>query len=134
MDFVDFFQQDYVMDVETREKPGTPPILQILRAALALEVQHLLRVDEIERREKRITQRALGRLAAEREVEFVGNQSLANRVGIVSLNIRHPNTGYLHPRFVVRLMNDLFGIQARSGCSCAGPYGHRLLGIDQAGL
>ncbi|MFO0005044.1 MAG: aminotransferase, partial [bacterium] len=28
------------------------------------------------------------------------------------------------------LLNDLFGIQARGGCSCAGPYGHRLLGID----
>ena len=26
------------------------------------------------------------------------------------------------------LLNDLFGIQARGGCSCAGPYGHRLLG------
>src|SRR5690606_14306836 len=24
----------------------------------------------------------------------------------------------------------LFGVQARGGCSCAGPYGHRLLGID----
>ena len=24
----------------------------------------------------------------------------------------------------------MFGIQARGGCSCAGPYGHRLLGID----
>jgi len=31
---------------------------------------------------------------------------------------------------VVALRNDLFGIQARGGCSCAGPYGHRLLGID----
>ena len=29
------------------------------------------------------------------------------------------------------LLNDLFGIQSRAGCSCAGPYGHRLLGIDQ---
>ena len=28
------------------------------------------------------------------------------------------------------LLNDLFGIQSRGGCSCAGPYGHRLLGID----
>jgi hypothetical protein len=28
------------------------------------------------------------------------------------------------------VLNDLFGIQARGGCSCAGPYGHRLLGID----
>lgn len=32
---------------------------------------------------------------------------------------------YLHHHFVVTLLNDLYGIQARSGCSCAGPYGHR---------
>jgi hypothetical protein len=31
---------------------------------------------------------------------------------------------------VVAVLNDLFGIQSRGGCSCAGPYGHRLLGID----
>jgi hypothetical protein len=31
---------------------------------------------------------------------------------------------------VVALLNDLFGIQARGGCSCAGPYGHSLLNID----
>ncbi|HZD69920.1 MAG TPA: aminotransferase, partial [Actinomycetes bacterium] len=31
---------------------------------------------------------------------------------------------------VVAILNDLFGIQSRGGCSCAGPYGHRLLGID----
>ena len=30
------------------------------------------------------------------------------------------------------LLNDLFGIQARGGCSCAGPYGHSLLGMDLA--
>jgi hypothetical protein len=36
----------------------------------------------------------------------------------------------LHHNFVVAVLNDLFGIQARGGCSCAGPYGHRLLGID----
>ena len=28
-------------------------------------------------------------------------------------------------------MNDLFGIQTRAGCSCAGPYGHTLLGISE---
>ena len=39
---------------------------------------------------------------------------------------------YLHHNFVVALLNDLFGIQARGGCSCAGPYGHRLLAIGPA--
>ncbi|KAL4351858.1 hypothetical protein GQ457_06G034670 [Hibiscus cannabinus] len=37
----------------------------------------------------------------------------------------------LHGPFVATLLNDLFGIQARGGCACAGPYGHGLLGIDQ---
>jgi hypothetical protein len=31
---------------------------------------------------------------------------------------------------VVRLLNDLFGIQSRGGCACAGPYAHRLLDIS----
>jgi hypothetical protein len=44
--------------------------------------------------------------------------------------IRAPSGRYLHHNFVVSLLNDLQGIQSRGGCSCAGPYGHRLLGID----
>ena len=44
--------------------------------------------------------------------------------------MRSPSGRYLHHNFVVALLNDLFGIQSRGGCSCAGPYGHRLLGID----
>jgi hypothetical protein len=44
--------------------------------------------------------------------------------------VRRPGGRYLHHNFVVALLNDLFGIQSRGGCSCAGPYGHRLLGID----
>jgi selenocysteine lyase/cysteine desulfurase len=31
---------------------------------------------------------------------------------------------------MVKLLNDLFGIQMRGGCSCAGTYGHYLLHID----
>ena len=53
------------------------------------------------------------------------------RLSIVSFVVRHRGR-YLHHNFVVALLNDLFGIQARGGCSCAGPYGHRLLGIDLA--
>ncbi|KAJ7567587.1 hypothetical protein O6H91_02G154000 [Diphasiastrum complanatum] len=36
----------------------------------------------------------------------------------------------LHGRFVTKLLSDLFGIQARGGCSCAGAYAHSLLNID----
>ena len=47
----------------------------------------------------------------------------------MSFTVRHDGR-YLHHNFVVAVLNDLFGIQSRGGCSCAGPYGHRLLGID----
>ena len=48
----------------------------------------------------------------------------------MSFVVRRPSGRYLHHNFVVALLNDLFGVQSRGGCSCAGPYGHRLLGID----
>ena len=53
----------------------------------------------------------------------------ADRLSIVSFVIRHGDR-FLHHNYVVALLNDVFGIQSRGGCSCAGPYGHRLLGID----
>ena len=43
--------------------------------------------------------------------------------------MRHPR-GWLHADFVVAVLSDLFGIQARSGCFCAGPYIHRIHPID----
>jgi hypothetical protein len=62
-------------------------------------------------------------------LQILGNLD-AERLSIVSFVVRRPGGRYLHHNFVVALLNDLFGIQSRGGCSCAGPYGHRLLGID----
>ena len=67
---------------------------------------------------------------AHERIELLGNPDPRRRIGIVSFNLRDPRGRYLHPKFVTVLLNDLFGIQSRGGCSCAGPYGHRLLGID----
>jgi selenocysteine lyase/cysteine desulfurase len=52
----------------------------------------------------------------------------APRLSIMSLRFKHGDKD-LHYGFVVSLLNDLFGIQVRGGCSCAGPYGHTLLGM-----
>jgi hypothetical protein len=65
-------------------------------------------------------------------IEILGNPDPTRRIGIVSFNVGDARGRYLHPKFVTVLLNDLFGIQSRAGCSCAGPYGHRLLGIDLA--
>ena len=72
--------------------------------------------------------RAIESWSANPKIQILGNHE-ARRLSIVSFLVRHGER-YLHHNFVVALLNDLFGIQARGGCSCAGPYGHRLLGID----
>lgn len=129
VDYVSPTDQDFVADIEEREKAGTPGILQTLRAALAFEIKAALTPAAIEAREAVLLARAFGRWTGAEGVEILGNRDPALRIGIVSFNVRDPRGGYLHPKFVTALLNDLFGIQSRAGCSCAGPYGHRLLAI-----
>ena len=85
--------------------------------------------EEIRRREDDFARRALSRGGATRSIEILGNPDL-ERLAIISLGLRHPR-GLLHANFVVAVLSDLFGIQARSGCFCAGPYIHRMYPIDE---
>jgi selenocysteine lyase/cysteine desulfurase len=56
-----------------------------------------------------------------------------HRLPIFSFRVRNPRTGgYIHHQLFTRMLSDLFGIQARGGCACAGPYAHRLLEMDRA--
>ncbi|MBN1824707.1 MAG: aminotransferase class V-fold PLP-dependent enzyme [Candidatus Eisenbacteria bacterium] len=130
VDYVSAVAHDYSADIETREKSGTPGTLQVMKAALAMELKHAVGVDVIERRERTYLGRALERMKAAPNLEILGDPKPETHLAIVSFNIRHDER-YLHPKLVTRLFNDLFGIQSRAGCSCAGPYGHALLGIDE---
>lgn len=118
----------YLDDVEHREEGGTPDILGSIRAGLVFQLKEAVGHEEIERRERAFTQRAIASWSQDEDLLILGNPALW-RLSIVSFVVRH-GTRYLHHNFVVSLLNDLFGIQSRGGCSCAGPYGHRLLGID----
>jgi selenocysteine lyase/cysteine desulfurase len=129
--YVSPVDQDFIADIEERERAGTPGVLQTLKAALALELKSRIGVERIEAREAELLSRAMERWNAHPGIEILGNPDPQRRIGIVSFNLRDPRGRYLHPKFVTVLLNDLFGIQSRAGCSCAGPYGHRLLGIDQ---
>jgi hypothetical protein len=84
--------------------------------------------EEIHRREAAFARRALASWGANPNLRILGNPEL-ERLAIVSLGVRHP-CGMLHANFVVALLSDLFGIQVRSGCFCAGPYLHRVYPID----
>ena len=115
-------------DSERREEGGTPAIVETIRAGLVFKLQREVGVDEIERRERDFLQRARRRFAACSNPEILGDCD-ADRLSILSLRFKH-GARDLHYGFVVALLNDLFGIQVRGGCSCAGPYGHSLLGMD----
>ena len=130
VDYVGPDDQDFIRDIEEREKAGTPGVLQTLKAGLVFEIKDRVGVDVIERREHELTSRAMDSWAGNDNIEILGNPDASRRVGIVSFNVRDDKGHYLHHKFVTALLNDLFGIQSRAGCSCAGPYGHRLLNID----
>ena len=125
-------EQFYVDDVEYREE-GTPAIVESIRAGLAFQLKEAVGADIITEIE--------GTTPGGRSRPGVPTRPLrfsATRRPTGSRSCRSPCAEpagrRLHHGFVVALLNDLFGIQCRGGCSCAGPYGHRLLdiGIERA--
>ena len=126
--YVSEFDHSYVTDFAHREEGGTPAIIESIRAGLVFHLKRAVGEGVIEKLEQDFVTRAIESWSANPNIQILGNRR-ARRLSIVSFLIRHGER-YLHHNFVVALLNDLFGIQARGGCSCAGPYGHRLLGID----
>uniref|UniRef100_A0A803KSH4 Aminotransferase class V domain-containing protein n=2 Tax=Chenopodium quinoa TaxID=63459 RepID=A0A803KSH4_CHEQI len=137
-----FSEEDtlYSNSVEERENAGTPPITQTIRAALAFWVKEYIGVETIEEQEHNYMARAVAKLGNIKNIVILRNTSL-KRLAILSFLV-YPatqNRGKQDPgqrkplngRFVAKLLNDLFGIQARGGCACAGPYGHYLLNVDK---
>ena len=130
VDYVGPSDHDFIGRIEEREKAGTPGVLQTLKAALVFQIKDSVGVDVIHKRERELTERALSAWGANENIEILGSPDPDRRVGIISFNLKDDSGNYLHHKFATALLNDLFGIQSRAGCSCAGPYGHRLLGID----
>ncbi|HVS68641.1 MAG TPA: aminotransferase class V-fold PLP-dependent enzyme [Mycobacteriales bacterium] len=127
--YVNPLEHVYLEDPVAREEGGTPDIIGAIRAGLVFALKQAVGVEQIKAIEEALLERAVTAWEAEPTIEILGNLD-AERLSIVSFVVRRPGGRYLHHNFVVALLNDLFGIQARGGCSCAGPYGHRLLGID----
>jgi len=58
------------------------------------------------------------------DIKIYGNLDSKN-IGIISFNIEDIN-----PYDICEKLSQDDGIQTRAGCSCAGPYGHDLLGFN----
>jgi hypothetical protein len=129
--FVDTAKHRYLDDPIEREEGGTPAIVESIRAGLVFRLKQAIGTDMIQAREEHFWQRSLERWERNSNIDILGDRH-ARRLSIVSIRIRAAGGLFLHHNYVVAVLNDLFGIQARGGCSCAGPYGHRLLDIDAA--
>jgi selenocysteine lyase/cysteine desulfurase len=127
--YVNTDEHRYLEDPAQREEGGTPAIIEAVRAGLVFQHKQAVGTETIRAAEERLLERAVTSWRDEPAIELLGNLD-AERLSIVSFVVRAPSGRYLHHNFVVAVLNDLFGIQSRGGCSCAGPYGHRLLGID----
>jgi selenocysteine lyase/cysteine desulfurase len=129
VEFVSGFDRasvDYTHKLEEREEGGTPDILGDLRAGIGFLVKEMVGPARIVEHEVAMAKTALARLSRHPRLRILGPTDVP-RLAILSFNIDG-----LHHDLVSALLDHLFGIQNRAGCSCAGPYGHRLLGIDRA--
>lgn len=118
-------EHDYIDDIEDREDGGTPPFLQTIRTALCIRLKEQMGIKNILHREEELLDILFERLDKIPGLSILAGQ-LRDRLGVVSFIIDG-----LHYNLGVRLLNDLFGIQVRGGCSCAGTYGHYLLHVDR---
>lgn len=130
--FVSPTAHDYSADITTREEAGTPNVVGDIRAALVFMVKAAIGQARMDARHTTLRTRALSVWRANPNIVLMGNMD-AQALPIFSFRVRDSaKGGYLHHQLFTRLLSDVYGIQARGGCACAGPYAHRLLGIDAA--
>ncbi|GFO15908.1 tRNA 2-thiocytidine biosynthesis protein ttca [Plakobranchus ocellatus] len=128
--FVTRESHHYRSHIEEREEGGTPGIIESIRAGLVFKLKNALGANFILERET-----ALFRLAAESwsvnpRLVILGSLQ-PERLPIFPLLFYNEHTGrFVHHDFIALILNDMFGIQVRSGCACAAPYGMDLLGIN----
>ncbi|MBR8465629.1 aminotransferase class V-fold PLP-dependent enzyme [Campylobacter sp. faydin G-140] len=113
----------FVNDIEQLEQGGTPPITQLIRAALAYRLRDEIGIVQICENERELGDYFERRLG---EIGEVVNYCPSNlkRLPIFSFNIKD-----ISPYDFAALLSNDYGIQTRAGCACAGPYGHELLGL-----
>ncbi|WP_425043383.1 aminotransferase class V-fold PLP-dependent enzyme [Primorskyibacter sp. S87] len=129
--FVSPWRHDYSDDLAAREEAGTPNVIGDIRAALAFIVKDVVGQAEIEAREARYNAMALESWSKNPHLTLLGADK-EHRLPIFSFLVQDKAGQPVHQQLFTRMLSDIYGIQARGGCACAGPYAHRLLGIDRA--
>ncbi|KAL5112453.1 tRNA-cytidine 32 2-sulfurtransferase [Taenia crassiceps] len=155
VNFVRREHTSYFKEVEVREEGGTPAIIESIRAGMVIQLKEAIGSKLIQKREEELVRMAWTKFSQCPNLVILGG-SKAKRIAIFSFLVRHTrdsipyansskhrmhdpsckeikddNCLFIHHDFICSLLNDLFGIQSRSGCACAGPYALDLLGINE---
>ncbi|MBY6139134.1 aminotransferase class V-fold PLP-dependent enzyme [Leisingera daeponensis] len=128
--FVSPWRHEYSCDLAAREEAGTPNVIGDIRAALAFLVKEAVDQTQIEVREAKFAQMAWDGWSANPRLRILGHRT-AHRLPIFSFLVSDGTGNPVHQQLFTRMLSDVYGIQARGGCACAGPYAHRLLGISR---
>ncbi len=128
--FVSPQAHDYSDSIESREEAGTPNVVGDIRAALAFIVKDAIGRETMAARNHALAKRAFDAWKDLPQMEILG-LAAPERLPIFSFRVKDGKGGHVHQQLVTRMLSDRFGIQARGGCACAGPYVHRLLSIDE---
>jgi selenocysteine lyase/cysteine desulfurase len=115
---------NFLDDFEMREDAGTPGIIQFIRASLAYNLRDEIGLKVIKEKDEEL------KIYFGTHVKEINGVKLycsfnQEKLPIFSLNIKGIN-----PYDISQYLSDKFGIQTRAGCSCAGPYGHDLLALE----
>ncbi len=129
--FVSPWSHEYSSDIATREEAGTPNVVGDIRAALVFLVKDAVGQEFIKSREHALNQMALQSWQDNPALTLLGVHA-QHRLPVFSFLVRDSAGEPVHQQLFTRMLSDIYGIQARGGCACAGPYAHRLLGIDEA--
>eukprot|EP01038_Epipyxis_sp_PR26KG_P005776 gene5776-7974_t len=128
----------YLSNREEREEAGTSNLIADIKIGLVMHVKRSIGANWIQNEELRLSEYVTNELAKLQNVVLLGKHLEVEHIHdssrkkpflpIFSFLIRC-NNKFLHYSFVCALLNDLFGIQSRGGCMCAGPFSQLLLGI-----
>lgn len=114
----------FTKDFERLEEAGTPPILELIKAYLALKERNNFGLDEIRKKEQALMQYFEAGLE---KIPHIINYCPKNcdRVAIYAFNC-----SLVGCYDFAKILSEKYSVAVRAGCSCAGPYGHDILGLE----
>jgi len=135
----------YIQNTQEREEAGTPDIIGCIRTGLVFSFHSKLgNMELLHAREISMAKRVRSIISGNPRIHILGGLNDSDITTttttrttisscILSLNISFGDSEkFLHYNFIVAVLNDFFGIQARGGCACAGPYAQELLGLSES--